>query len=190
MSESFKTCLFGGFDKQDVVNFIEQQSKTHQEELEALQRKNEVLKEAVQRMENERGEFMPKAQLQEEGAARIEQLEAQLVELRSALSAAQEENEKLREPAEEYGKLRDHIAEIEISAHHRTEEFRAETIRKIRDIINEQRAWCSKERGRYNCVNGEMLEKLRQATTMMETNNDSVFDRMMDDLQEIEDSLE
>ena len=37
MSESFKTCFFGGFDKQDVVNFIEQQSKAHSEEMEALQ---------------------------------------------------------------------------------------------------------------------------------------------------------
>ena len=190
MSESFKTCMFGGFNKQDVVNFIEQQSKAHQEEIESLRRDNDVLKEAVQRMENERGEFLPKAQQQEEGAARIEELEAQLSQLSDELAALRQENESLREPAEEYEKLRDHIAEIEINAHHRTEEFRAETIRKIRDVINAQRAWCSKERGRYNCVNGEMLEKLRQATTMMETNNDSVFDRMMDDLQEIEDGLE
>ena len=190
MSESFKTCMFGGFDKQDVVTFIEQQSKAHQEELEALQRDNEVLKEAVQRMEEERGEFLPKAQQQEKGAARIEELEAQLAALNEELTALREENESLREPAEEYANLRDHIAEIEISAHHRTEEFRAETVRKIRDIINEQRAWCSKERGRYNCVNEEMLEKLRQATTMMETNNDAVFNRMLDDLQEIEDSLD
>ncbi len=189
MSESFKTCMFGGFNKQDVVDFIEEQSRAYREELESLQRDNAVLKEAVQRMESERGEFLPKAQQQEEGAARIEELEAQLAERNEELAALRQENESLRQPAEEYEKLRDHIAEIEISAHRRTEEFRAETIRKIRDIINAQRAWCSKERGRYNCVNGEMLEKLRQATTMMETNNDAAFDRMMDDLQEIEDSL-
>ena len=190
MSESFKTCVFGGFDKQDVVSFIEQQSKAHQEELESLQRDNEVLKEAVQRMEGERGEFLPKAQQQEQSAARIEELEAQLAVLNEELAALRQENESLREPAEEYEKLRDHIAEIEITAHRRTEEFRAETIRKIRDIINAQRAWCSEERGRYNCVNGEMLQKLHQATAMMETNNDAAFDRMMDNLQEIEDSLE
>lgn len=190
MSESFKTCFFGGFNKQDVVNFIEQQSKAHREELETLQHDNEVLKEAVQRMENERGEFLPKAQQQEEGAVRIEELEVQLAQLRDELAALHQENEDLRGPAEEYEKLRDHIAEIEISAHRRTEEFRAETIRKIRDIINSQRAWCSEERGRYNCVNGEMLQKLHQATAMMEANNDFAFDRMMENLQKIEDGLE
>ena len=190
MSESFKTCVFGGFDKQDVINFIEQQAKTHQEELEALQRDNEVLKEAVQRMENERTEFLPKAQRQEDGEVQIERLEAQIAELAEQLNALRNENETLRVPAQEYYNLKDHIAEIEINAHHRTEEFRAETIRKIRDILNSLRAWCSEERGRYNCVNGEMLQKLRQATTMMETNNDAAFDRMMENLQQIEENLE
>ena len=190
MSESFKTCMFGGFNKQDVVEFIEQQSKTYQETLEALQHDNNLLKEAVQRMESERGEFLPKAEKQEEGAARIIALEEQIAQMSAELSKLQEENDKLREPAQEYFNLKDHIAEIEISAHRRTEEFRAETVRKIRDIINTQRAWCSEERGHYNCVNDEMLQKLRQATAMMEGNSDEAFIRMMDGLQKIEEGLE
>ena len=190
MNESFKTCMFGGFNKQDVVNFIEQQSKAHQEEMEALQRDNDLLKEAVQRMECERGEFLPKAEKQEEGAARIVALEEQIAQMSADLAGLREENDKLREPAQEYFNLKDHIAEIEISAHRRTEEFRAEMVRKMRDIINSQRAWCSEERGRYNCINGETVQKLRQATEMMESNNDAGFDRMMESLQQLEDSLE
>ena len=189
MIESFKTCMFGGFNKQDVVDFIEQQSKTHQAEMDALQHDNALLKEAVQRMESERGEFLPKAEKQEEGAMRIADLEEQIAQMNEELAGLREENEKLREPAQEYFNLKDHIAEIEISAHRRTEEFRAETIRKIRDIINAQRAWCSEERGHYNCVNDEMLQKLRQATAMMEANNDEAFVRMMDSLQKIDEGL-
>ena len=190
MGESFKTCVFGGFDKQDVVKFIEQQSKAHQEEMETLQRDNEVLKEAVQRMENERTEFLPKAQMQEDGAVQIERLEAQIADMTEKLTALREENERLRGAAQEYYSLKDHIAEIEINAHHHTEEFRAETIRKIRDTINTFRTWCMEERRRYNCVNTEMLQKLRQAVSVMEMNNSAGFDKMADELQQIEDHLE
>ena len=190
MSESFKTCLFGGFDKEDVIKFIEQQSEKHRIELDSIQRDNEVLREAVSRMERERGVFMPKAQEQEAATGRVQALEQELEQLRCELASVRQENESLRVPAQEYEKLKDHIAEIEISAHRRTEEFRAETIRKIRDVINAQRAWCSEERGHYNCLNSETLEKLRQAAMMVENNSDANFERMMEGLQRIEDSLE
>ena len=190
MSESFKTCMFGGFNKQDVVDFIEEQSRAYREELESLQRDNAVLKEAVQRMESERGEFLPKAQQQEEAAARMEELERQLSQLCAEAATLREENEKLRGPAREYENLKDHIAEIEINAHRRTEEFRIETVRKMRDIINAQRAWCGEERGRYHTINAETLQKLRQATEMMESDSDAGFDRMLESLQQLEDSLE
>ncbi len=190
MSESFKTCMFGGFNKQDVVNFIEKQSKQHREALEALQHDNDLLKEAVERMESERGEFLPKAQQQEASVARMEELEQQLAQLRVEADALREENETLRVPAREYENLKDHIAEIEIQAHHRTEEFRAEMMRKMRDIIHAQRDWCCEEKGRYTCINGEMLQKLHQATEMMETNDGAGFDRMMESLQQLENGLE
>ena len=190
MSENFKTCMFGGFDKQDVVTYIEQQSKSHQEALEALQRDNDTLQEAVQRLERERGELLPKAQRQEQGVLRIRELEAQLTGLQEELTALRQENESLRVPAAEYQSLRDHIAEIEITAHRRTEEFRAEAIRKIRDIIAVQRDWCSEERQRYGEMNGEILEKLRQATAVMESSDEGAFDRMMESLQQLEDGLE
>ena len=85
MSESFKTCMFGGFNKQDVVDYIAQQSKSYQEELEALQRDNDVLKEAIQRMERERGELLPKAKQQEETITRMSELEQQLATVGYAL---------------------------------------------------------------------------------------------------------
>lgn len=189
MSESFKTCMFGGFNKQDVVDYIAQQSKSYQEELEALQRDNDVLKEAIQRMERERGELLPKAKQQEETITRMSELEQQLAKMSSEIVTLQEENQKLREPAQEYYRLKDHIAEIEINAHHRTEEFRAEMIQKIRDILNAQRAWCGAERERYNQLNSETMQKLQQAMEAVESNSDENFDRMMESLQNLENEL-
>ena len=43
MSANFKTCLFGGFDREDVVNFIERTSRESRERIEALEKENEEL---------------------------------------------------------------------------------------------------------------------------------------------------
>ena len=37
MDASFKTCLFGGFDREDVVKFIEKTAAENQEQLETLE---------------------------------------------------------------------------------------------------------------------------------------------------------
>ena len=41
MDASFKTCMFGGFDRQDVVTFIEKTAEEHRTALEVLQAEND-----------------------------------------------------------------------------------------------------------------------------------------------------
>ena len=45
MSTNFKTCVFGGFDREDVINYIEKSAKESQERIEALESENTKLKE-------------------------------------------------------------------------------------------------------------------------------------------------
>ena len=42
MEASFKTCLFGGFDREDVVKFIEKTAAENQEQLETLEAESVV----------------------------------------------------------------------------------------------------------------------------------------------------
>ena len=44
MDASFKTCMFGGFDRQDVVAFIEKTAEEHRTALETLQTENDTLR--------------------------------------------------------------------------------------------------------------------------------------------------
>ena len=44
MDASFKTCMFGGFDRQDVVTFIEKTAEEHRTALETLQAENDTLR--------------------------------------------------------------------------------------------------------------------------------------------------
>ena len=44
MDASFKTCMFGGFDRQDVVAFIEKTAEEHRVETETLRAENDQLR--------------------------------------------------------------------------------------------------------------------------------------------------
>lgn len=201
MNESFKTCMFGGFDKQDVVAYIERQAREHAEEIEtrenkhaaelqSLRRELSELRHKSERAEEECAALRPKA----ERAAALEQELARLREdfadLTARCNALQEENDRCKGPAREYAELKDHIAQIEISAHRRTEEFRANIVSQFKALSQQQRQWCQRERQRYDQARQDMLGNLAQARQLVEAGADDVFDGMLSDLQEFEDNLE
>lgn len=163
MSANFKTCLFGGFDREDVVAFIEKTSRESSERIETLVQENEELQRKNQSMENElllmREDYMARSQQAERAAA----LEAQVAELTAKLAALDEETASLRRQAAEYQSLRDHIADIEISAHRRTEEFRAAAVAQLQQMIDEQNAWCEAAKARYSDLSYQFASKLQQA---------------------------
>ena len=69
MDASFKTCMFGGFDRQDVVAFIERTAEEHRAAVETLQAENEVLRreaaalrEQLEKMRNKEARREERAQ--------------------------------------------------------------------------------------------------------------------------------
>ena len=165
MSANFKTCLFGGFDREDVVAFIEKTSRESNERIEALVKENEELQRKSQSMESElllmREDYMVRSQQAERASA----LEEQVAALTAKLAVLEEEIIPLRQQAAEYQSLRDHIADIEISAHRRTEEFRAAAVAQLREMIDEQNAWCEAAKARYSELSYQFATKLQQAQT-------------------------
>ena len=79
-------------------------------------------------------------------------LRCRVQSMEEELTALRRENETLREPAAQYQSLRDHIAEIEISAHRRTEEFRGKAIAELMQLIGQQRQWCAEQRVAYELL--------------------------------------
>lgn len=189
MDASFKTCLFGGFDREDVVKFIEKTAAENQEQLEALEAELNALRaqrdEAAAENEALRGLTEEDAQLREENA----RLREQLAQAQASAEALRQEAEALRGPAAEYQSLKEHVADIEISAHRRTEEFRAKAMERLAQCIAQQRAWCSQRRSTYLSMNASLLEQLRQAEQAVENAEYTAFDSMISELQRLEDEL-
>ena len=189
MDASFKTRLFGGFDREDVVTYIEKTAAENQTQLETLRAEVETLRkqrdEAASENEALRGLTEEDAKLREENA----RLQAQLAQAQAEASALRSECEALRGPALEYQSLKEHIAEIEISAHRRTEEFRAKAMERLAQCISQQRMWCSQRRSTYLNMNAALAEQLRAAQETVDSADFAAFDDMIAELQQMEEEL-
>ena len=197
MNANFKTCMFGGFDRGDVVNYIEKTAKETQEKLDALETENAKLKadneqieQALRTLHAQTKQMKQEEQDQESLQQRLDEAQARAAELAVRCEALEGENESLRASARECAHLKEHIADIEINAHRRTEEFRAEAIEKLRAIIGQQRTWCQKQRGAYAFMSETILQDIRRAEDVLENADYSGFDQMMADLQQLEDTID
>ena len=198
MSTNFKTCMFGGFDRGDVINYIEKSAKEAKERIEALENENNELRSNNERIEQALRALhaQAKQQLSEaqvhlnELAVEIDTLRAENEKLRAEAQSLRTESVKLREAADDYAHLKEHIADIEINAHRRTEEFRAEAIEKLRQSVAAQRTWCQGQRGQYTQMNEKLLQELRRAEEVIANNDLSGFDAMLESLQALEDTLQ
>ena len=157
MNANFKTRVFGGFDREDVISFIEKTSLEHQKRVSALEEENKRLSDRC-------------------GAAEAEQLGG--------------ENEQLRGPAEEYRRMKDHIADIEISAHRRTEEFRAQAIAELREMIVRQETWCAQAQAQYQQLSEQFAQKLELARRTVSAPDLSSFEQMHEGLAALSGSFD
>lgn len=204
MSANFKTCMFGGFDREDVISYIETSAREAQERIDALEKENgelkvgnEQLRQELRTMhaqvrvqERDTQEQMTIRQQLEEAQARAAALAAENETLATQNSTLAAENERMRPAAEECTRLKERIADIEINAHRRTEEFRTGAIAELRRLIEEQRAWCQERQGQYEMLNESILRELRRAESIVSGTDVSGFDAMLEGLQKLENDLQ
>jgi chromosome segregation ATPase len=148
---SIKSVTFGGFDKQDVIRYIEETAKAAaatekelQEKLEQLIEENNALRSQLETTEKEFTALQTRFQdlnleyskvkddVAREAAARME-LEP--------LKPLQEEVDRLRPDAEAYAQFREKIGAIECEARKRAADLETATIQKLQqnvDLFREQ----------------------------------------------------
>lgn len=189
MSENFKKCMFGGFDPEDVIAYIDRTAKENKARIATLTEQNEALTKSNQEMQVEltmlRQQFVD--QENENRAAEKWQQEWQAAQ--EKLQQLEEEAAMLRTQAQEYRSLKDHIADIEISAHRRTEEFRRAAIAQMQEIVNKQRGWCEEMKTKYLAVTEQFSQKLQRAQQVLAEPDVSGFAEMEESLQNLENSL-
>ena len=155
---SFRSAAFGGFNRQDVLNYIESSARDHREKSAALQRERDEAVQAAQTAEDTAREAQARvAALEEElnsikkglcqKSAALEAAEAALSRERSDLAGLREELGDLRGQvsrmeagARAYEELKDRTATIELEAHQRAraiEKEAEERARKAREAAEQ-----------------------------------------------------
>lgn len=141
-----KSVTFGGFDKQDVIRYIEQSAQTAAAAQSELQKENESLHSQVETLEQELtaaratlADLSAKcetlqAELDREIAARkilepLKPMEAENAQLKA-------EVESLRPDAQAYAQFRERIGAIECEARKRADDLELATVRQLEQTLN------------------------------------------------------
>ena len=140
-----KSVTFGGFDKQDVVRYIEQAAQTAAAAQSELQAENETLRskaaaqeQALTAVRKELAEAIAKceslqSELAKETAARqalepLKPLEAENARLKA-------EAEQLRPDAQAYAQFRERIGAIECEARKRADDLELATVQQLEQTL-------------------------------------------------------
>lgn len=138
MENNFRNAVFNGFNREDVMSYITKISAEHKETSEALEKERDRLFDADaanERLQEERNRL----------AEELEQVRQQLSEeqeARQALEKAAAERDQLQGrvrdlecQAEEYRRMKEQVAQIELDAHKRAEDILAQAEREAADLL-------------------------------------------------------
>lgn len=196
MSTSFKTSMFGGFDRSDVIAYIERTGREHEERVAALEAENETLRKENETLRKENQTLENTQRVTQAQLLNMQDNEETCRRLRRQLADAEARNQELEQrcaqlkvQADEYESLKDHVAQIEISAHRRTEQFREEAVTRLRQLAARQREWCRTAQADYEQMNCQLLERLQQAEQTLRQPDMSSFRRMEEGLTALEKGL-
>ena len=189
MSEhQFRNTMFGGFNRQDVLDFLTSSAEKNNQELQRQRESYEALEKdlATAREENAvlRAELSEARQERDELKRRVEQLELDLVKtrgsedrkseeasaLREKLTLTQQELEQLREmvtrlapDAEAYTAIKDRTAGVELEAHRRAQSVEARAKIMAGDLQRQMEQWAVRAEEQYAALKGQVDNSVEQA---------------------------
>ena len=152
-NNTFKGSLFGGFNREDVIDYIKKTSAESTARIESLEGDIDKLCAQEQELRTQvstlRGENDRLTQEHSDAAAERDTLRAaldtandELTALRAEAEALRAENDKLRPMAEQYSTIKEHLAGIELDAHQRAEEYERSVHERLAAMIGDCRAHC------------------------------------------------
>ena len=201
-SNTFKSVAFGGFDKQDVVRYIEESAKEHAEAVRRLQAEKAELSSTVENLAAEKESLAAQlAQLQEQQqahASAMEQLRSQMTAISSEAenlreTAAGAQNmasllEDLRPDAESYRQVRHRVGTIECEAQKRAAALEASTMASLRELLADFRTRYQHLTATFEVTAGHVNSELRKIEVNL-SQLPRALDQIGAELAELEASL-
>ena len=203
MEHTFKSSLFGGFNRDDVIRYIEKTALENNQRIDALEKENDGLSRDNSDLRTEVDSVTAaRDRLSDSYADLIKQnrsAEASLTDAQAQLADALEkiaalEGEKaelqstvaqLQKVSDEYAAVKAHISDIELEARQRASELEERTHRQLSELLDSCRRRCEEITSMLNAscagVSGE-LQKLDASVAQLP----AAFDSLHAGLEDLE----
>ena len=163
----FRTAALGGFQKQDVLSYIESSNQIHLEKLESIQRERDQLAQEIEEARRQAANTESRAgRLEHENAGLKDELAKARQELeamrqdydqqKQALEAMKARLERAEPAAQAYEQVKDRTAGIELEAHCRAQEVQRMSEEKVRKTRTEVEQWLHKVKAGYELLLADM----------------------------------
>ena len=166
MDNRFRSAAFGGFNRQDVMDYLERSVKEHTQ---ALEQANAQLTEARSEAEQLRQRL---AQVQDETRQAKEEAERTVAEQVNDLRT---QNEQLRRQADEaqagaaaYAAIKERTASIELEAHRRAQSIVDEAQAQAEQVRRELGLWLERVERDYYDLRAQVGTTVTQAASELE----------------------
>ena len=191
-STQFRGVTFGGFHRQDVLNYLSKRESEAEEAKEALRKQMEELLHSEAQEQHGRAEMEAALREQQEKCSQtradMESLQAEVAQHNEALAAAQAEVLRLQEMVTEmepkavaYDLLKERAAVIELDAHERAQITLKRAQAESQTTKDDCRDWVSAVQDTYETLCSEVNLSFRQSIDEMERVC-QVFDRIVQEL--------
>lgn len=176
----------GGFNRRDVLQYIEQSSAAHQRQVEKLERRlaqaeeeRSILDQELAGLRDEKGsvaaeEARVRASL-EESTRTLARLRGELTQTETQLKVAKAELQRLQAQvgelapmAQNYGELKDRIATIELDAHRKAQATVDEAEGQAEALREETRQWLARVLEEHGALRREMDSMFAGARALAE----------------------
>lgn len=196
---AFKNAAFGGFNKQDVIEYIEKTAAETKVALDELHRENDSLRKENEKWKKDASESsdqlsLIKSQLQQESetvsglqseVVRLRNENAELNSLRRQVQELTAQAQAFQPDAEAYRQFRDRIGDIECEARKRAADIETETNNRIAVAVADFREKYQNLTTTFDSASNFVTEELRKVEVNL-TQLPRALDQigtMLDDLE-------
>lgn len=196
----FRGTVFGGFRRQDVLDYLAKSQAEHEETVTRLQQELDTAKEQAQSSKG-RLEELEKVSVEAQGdgvalSQQLSEVRTTLESTQEELSAAQVEARELRtmvaqmEPkATAYTRLKERAASIELDAHERAQLTMEQAQAEIAILRQDCLRWMHGVQEDYSRLRGNLSSTFSQSARELERVCE-LFERMMDEFNVQEETLQ
>ncbi|WP_369282385.1 hypothetical protein [Oscillibacter sp. GMB15532] len=151
--KNFRSVTFGGFDKEEVIQYVQKTAQENTDEQEALRKDNSALRE-----ENE----ALKKQLEVSLREQAETARREGTELREKIRSLTAELEELRPQALSYQEVRAQVGDIECQARRRAGELETATTARLNALVSDIQKQYQDLAGAFDVTAVQVTAELRK----------------------------